>query len=85
MLAQALRSCHDDYREAFTRYEQQLKSFLMRKQVAAARFASSFVPKTSIGISFRNVVTELLRIPSIANVVIGRNLRDDINLDQPPC
>jgi len=83
VLAQALRSCHGDYREAFTRYEQLLKSFLMRKQVAAARFASSFVPKTSVGIRLRNGVTGLLRIPSIADVVIGRNLRDDINLDQP--
>jgi hypothetical protein len=43
------------------------------------RFASSFVPKTALGISIRNVVTQLLRIPGVASFFIGRELRDDFN------
>jgi hypothetical protein len=50
---------------------------LRRKQGSAAKFASSFVPKTAFGISVRNVVTELLRIPVVADFFIGRDLRDD--------
>ena len=54
--------------------------FLRRKQTSAATFASSFAPKTSFGITFRNVVTKLMRVPSIAELFIGRALRDDIEL-----
>ena len=53
--------------------------FLRRKQ-AAATFASSFAPKTCFGITFRNVVTKLMRVPSIAELFIGRELREDIEL-----
>ena len=55
--------------------------FSTRKQESAARFASSFVPKTALGVGFRNVVTGLLQIPLIADVFIGRDLRDDF---EPP-
>ena len=35
--------------------------FLKRKQQSAAKFASSFAPKTAFGITFRNLVTRLMR------------------------
>jgi hypothetical protein len=62
------------------RYQDSLMPLLERKQESAAKFASSFVPKTSIGIVFRNAVTRLLRIPFIANYFVGRDLRDDLRL-----
>jgi hypothetical protein len=52
--------------------------FLRSKQNAAARFASSFAPKTAFGIAFRNSVTRLLRVPLIADFFIGRDLRDNV-------
>ena len=48
--------------------------------MTAAKFASAFAPKTAFGIAFRNMVTRLLRLPLVADFVIGRDLRDDIAL-----
>jgi 2-polyprenyl-6-methoxyphenol hydroxylase-like FAD-dependent oxidoreductase len=80
ILAGELQACADDYAAAFSRYEQRLVPFLKRKQASAARFASSFAPKTSLGLTFRNGVTKLMRVPAVAELFIGRELRDDIEL-----
>ena len=80
ILAGELHACASDFGAAFARYEQRLMPFLRRKQASAARFASSFAPRTSLGITFRNVATRLMRVPSIAELLIGRELRDDIEL-----
>jgi 2-polyprenyl-6-methoxyphenol hydroxylase-like FAD-dependent oxidoreductase len=79
VLARALRACDGDHKKAFDRYEECLMPFVRHKQAAAAKFASSFVPKTAFGISIRNVVTRLLKVPGIADFFIGRDLRDDFN------
>ena len=80
VLAGELHACGGDFRAAFARYEQRLMPFLRKKQASAATFASAFAPKTSIGLTFRNVVTKLMRVQSIAELLIGRDLRDDIEL-----
>jgi len=80
VLAAALRACGDEQAGAFARYQASLMPFLKRKQASAARFASAFVPKTALGIRYRNVVTSLLRVPALANFFIGRDLRDDFAL-----
>jgi 2-polyprenyl-6-methoxyphenol hydroxylase-like FAD-dependent oxidoreductase len=80
VLAAALHASDGDHSQAFTRYEDSLMPFLRRKQESAAKFASSFVPGTAVGIAFRNAVTRLLRIPFVADYVIGRDLRDDFRL-----
>lgn len=82
VLAGELQASGGDFATAFARYEQRLKPFLEKKQQTAARLASSFAPKTSFGIAFRDLVTQLLRVPLVANLVIGRDLRDDISLPQ---
>jgi 2-polyprenyl-6-methoxyphenol hydroxylase-like FAD-dependent oxidoreductase len=69
-----------DHRTAFARYEERLMPFLKRKQESAAKFASSFAPKSSFGITFRNLVTRLLLIPFFADFFIGRDLRDNIEI-----
>lgn len=78
VLAGELRTCRGDFATAFARYEQRLMPFLRKKQQSAARFASSFAPKTPLGILFRNQVTRLMRVPFVADLAIGRALRDDI-------
>jgi len=80
VLAAALHACNGDHHQAFTRYQDSLMPFLKRKQESAATFASSFVPKSNVGITFRNGVTRLVRIPFVANYFIGRDLRDDLLL-----
>jgi 2-polyprenyl-6-methoxyphenol hydroxylase-like FAD-dependent oxidoreductase len=80
VLAGELHGCGGDHIAAFARYQERMMPFLKRKQESAVKFASSFAPKSAFGITFRNHVTRLLRIPFIANFLIGRALRDDIKL-----
>ncbi len=80
VLAGELRACGNDHTTAFARYENRMRPFLKRKQQSAAKFASAFAPKTAFGITFRNIVSGLLRIPFIADYFIGRDLRDDIDI-----
>ena len=80
VLAGELRNFGDDHGAAFARYQERMMPFLKRKQESAAKFASSFAPKSAFGLTFRNLVTRLLRIPFVADFFIGRDLRDDIKL-----
>lgn len=80
VLAGELQDCGGDHSAAFARYEARMMPFLKRKQETAAKFASSFAPKSAIGVTFRNQVTKLLRIPFIADFFIGRAVHDEIEL-----
>jgi len=80
ILAGELHHSGNDIATAFRRYEERLMPFLNRKQHSAVRFVSSFVPKTSLGICFRNVVTRLLGIPAVADRFIGQVVHDDFTL-----
>ncbi len=80
VLAGELSQCGSDYRTAFARYEERLMPFLNHKQKTASKFASAFAPKTSLGIAWRNIVSRVLRFPYVADFVIGRDVRDDIQL-----
>jgi 2-polyprenyl-6-methoxyphenol hydroxylase-like FAD-dependent oxidoreductase len=81
MLAGELSHCGGDYGAAFARYEQQLKPFLRRKQLAVARTASSLAPKTAFGIQFRNLAVQLMRrLPIAVDFFIGRQQRDQVKL-----
>jgi 2-polyprenyl-6-methoxyphenol hydroxylase-like FAD-dependent oxidoreductase len=80
VLAGELCNCGGDHGAAFARYQERLMPFLKRKQAAAAKFASSFAPKTSFGITFRNLVTSLMRLPFVMDFALGRELRDKIKL-----
>jgi len=80
VLAGELHTASGDFATAFARYEERMMPFLKQKQKSAANFASSFAPKTKAGITFRNLVTKLLRIPPVADFFVGRDLRDDIDI-----
>jgi 2-polyprenyl-6-methoxyphenol hydroxylase-like FAD-dependent oxidoreductase len=80
VLAGELCDCGGDHIAAFARYEKRMMPFLIRKQESAAKFASSFAPKSTFGLTFRNLVSRLLRISAFADFFIGRDLRDDIQL-----
>ena len=54
--------------------------FLKRKQQSAAKSASSIAPKTAFGITFRNLVLRLMRLPFVVDFFIGRELRDQVEL-----
>lgn len=80
VLAGELKLAGGDHRAAFARYEERLRPFMEGKQHAAERFASSFAPRTSLGLAVRNQLTKLLSLPFVAELAIGRGLRDGIEL-----
>jgi 2-polyprenyl-6-methoxyphenol hydroxylase-like FAD-dependent oxidoreductase len=80
VLAGELARNWPDIGTAFSRYEEILQTFLKQKQRAAEQFASSFAPKTQLGLWLRTIVTRLMRFPLIANWVLGRSLADHIDL-----
>lgn len=80
VLAGELRNCGGDHAAAFARFEQRLMPFLNRKQASAAKLAWSFAPKSALGITFRNQFTKLLRLPFLGELLLGRVLRDDIEI-----
>ena len=80
VLAGELHRNAGNHAAAFSRYQELMIPFLERKQQTASKFASSFAPKSAFGISFRNLATQLFRIPLIAELIIGRDLRDDVTL-----
>jgi 2-polyprenyl-6-methoxyphenol hydroxylase-like FAD-dependent oxidoreductase len=80
VLAGELHASPEDPGAALARYHERLRALLVRKQASAARFASSFAPRTAFGIGFRNVATRLMRIPWIAERLVGVDLRDNFDL-----
>jgi 2-polyprenyl-6-methoxyphenol hydroxylase-like FAD-dependent oxidoreductase len=80
VLAGELCACEGDHHLAFTRYQERMMQFVKNKQESAAKFASYFVPKSAVGITFRNLVTGLFQLPLVADYFIGRDLRDDIEI-----
>ncbi len=80
VLAGELHRAKGDYREAFRRQEQLLRPFVEGKQESAKDFASAFAPKTAFGVWIRNQATKLMTIPPVANLLMGRSLRDDVEI-----
>jgi 2-polyprenyl-6-methoxyphenol hydroxylase-like FAD-dependent oxidoreductase len=80
VLAGELTKCGARPEPAFRRYEQLLRPFMTEKQKAAEGFARSFVPKTRLGLFFRNHVTHAFTIPGIAKLAMGRSLLDRLEL-----
>jgi 2-polyprenyl-6-methoxyphenol hydroxylase-like FAD-dependent oxidoreductase len=64
---------------AFRRYEQLLRPFMTAKQGVAERFASSFAPKTLLGLFLRNKVMNAFALPLVANRALS-GLLDRIEL-----
>jgi 2-polyprenyl-6-methoxyphenol hydroxylase-like FAD-dependent oxidoreductase len=83
LLAEELGRANGDYEVAFPRYEELLRPYIVGKQKAAMRFASSFAPKTQLGLTIRHVAMNAFRMPTIAKFAIGRDLvADQIKLPQ---
>ena len=77
VLAGELATSQHEPQEAFRRYEERLRTFIRSKQRAAERFAAAFVPRTRLGVLFRNQVIKTFRVPAIARIAIIRDIRDD--------
>jgi 2-polyprenyl-6-methoxyphenol hydroxylase-like FAD-dependent oxidoreductase len=82
VLAGELARANGSHELAFARYEQRLATFIARKQQAAVRFAPFFAPRSRLGMFLRNQVMKLTAIPWVADLVVGRELRDGIELPE---
>lgn len=80
ILAGELSRCGGDYAAAFRRYQELFGPFVLAKQKAALRFASSFAPKSKLSLLLRNQLFNLMAIRWIANLAVGRDLADHITL-----
>jgi 2-polyprenyl-6-methoxyphenol hydroxylase-like FAD-dependent oxidoreductase len=80
LLAGEIHHAGDDYRTAFARYEERFGPFVLKKQRAALRFAGSFAPKSQFALFVRNQLMNLLTIPSVAQLVMGRQFVDRLEL-----
>ena len=57
-----------------------MRTFIHSKQRAAERFTAAFVPRTRLGVFFRNQVIKTFRVPAIAKIAIGHDIRDQPEL-----
>ena len=80
VLAGELRRTPQSPGQALTRYQELLYSFMLAKQQAAEKFASSFTPKTRWRLFLRNQITKAFTIPFVAKLVMGGSLLDRIDL-----
>lgn len=80
VLAGELAKTRGDYRKAFANYERRLRPFIEKKQKTAEKFASSFAPKTALGISLRVMATRLMAFQPFAELFMGASLKDDFDL-----
>ncbi|HEY1801593.1 MAG TPA: FAD-binding domain [Terriglobales bacterium] len=82
ILAGELHRAKGDYAKAFARYQQLFAPFVANKQKIALRFAGTFAPKSKFSMFLHNQVMNLLRIPWIADLAVGRDLSDRIELPE---
>ena len=80
VLAGELHRAGGDHRAAFRRYERLLRPLVAQKQKSARAFASAFAPNTPLGLWTRNQATKLLNVRPLADWIIRREFRDDIQL-----
>ena len=79
-LAAELDAAEGNHTQAFARYEERLRPYVERKQKGARGFASSFVPKTALGLWGRNTLISVANGLGLARLLFGAQLTDRIEL-----
>ncbi|MDF0601844.1 FAD-binding domain [Psychromarinibacter sp. C21-152] len=83
VLAAELQRAGADMPAALAAYETRLRDFIAGKQRAARGLASSFAPNSAFAVRLRQLATRLMRVGPLADLMIGRMLRDDVDLPDP--
>ncbi len=84
VLAAELERAGNDHTAAFAAYHQRLAPLLLSKQDAAIGLGTAFAPSNGLRLALRNAVMRTMSVPFIARLVMGRSLRDSIELPPPP-
>jgi len=82
ILAGELHRANGDYAAAFARYRALFGPFVAEKQKMALRLAGWFAPPSNWSIFLRNQGMKLLKFPMLADLMVGRDLVDHIELPQ---
>lgn len=84
VLAAELHAAHGDHHAAFARYERLLSESVRTKQDAALGLDVAFAPRNRRQALLRLAVLNLMGIPAVAHRIMGRSLRDPIELPAAP-
>jgi 2-polyprenyl-6-methoxyphenol hydroxylase-like FAD-dependent oxidoreductase len=84
VLAVELARTDGDHVAAFARYHARLAPLLQSKQDAAKRLGLGFAPRGRVQLAVRNTAIRLLGLPHLPNLVMGRSLRDAVELPALP-
>jgi 2-polyprenyl-6-methoxyphenol hydroxylase-like FAD-dependent oxidoreductase len=84
LLAGELQRVSEDYVLAYRAYEQRFRSFIERKQQSAVQFATSFTPKTRLGLFVRDLVLRLTAFSPVSDWLMRRFVTDRFKLPDYP-
>ena len=84
VLAAELARADGDHVTAFARYHARLAPLLRSKQDGAKGLGLAFAPRNQVQLAIRNTVMRLLGLPGVSNLVMGRSLRDAVELPALP-
>ena len=82
ILAGELKWAAGDHRAAFARYHERLGAFIAAKQQAAVRLSTFFAPTSRFRLLLRNQVMNLMSIPFVTELAVGRELSDRLELPE---
>jgi 2-polyprenyl-6-methoxyphenol hydroxylase-like FAD-dependent oxidoreductase len=85
LLAGELKHASGDHIAAYRAYEQGFRDFIQRKQQSAVQFATSFTPKTRLGLFVRDLVLRFTAFSPINNWLMRRFVTDRFELPDYPC
>jgi 2-polyprenyl-6-methoxyphenol hydroxylase-like FAD-dependent oxidoreductase len=80
IMAGELKAASGDPDTAFRRYEERLRAFIAAKQESALKLMSFFVPRSRLSIIIGDQIMRLMSIHVVADLAVGRQLRDRIAL-----
>jgi 2-polyprenyl-6-methoxyphenol hydroxylase-like FAD-dependent oxidoreductase len=80
LLAEELQRANGDHVVAYRAYEQRFRDFIDRKQRSARQFATSFTPKTRLGLFVRDLVLQFTAFSPVSNWLMRRFVTDQFEL-----
>lgn len=84
VLAGELLRAGDNHRRAFQAYERLMRPLVESKQSSAEKLIGVFVPRTALGIRLGQWVMRAMNFAPLGDRMVGRTLRDDIELPHYP-
>jgi len=84
LFAKKLQRASGDHLVAYRAFEERFRLFIERKQQSAQQFATSFTPKTRVGLFVRDLVLRLTAFPLVSNWLMRRFVTDQFQLPDYP-